>query len=71
MTPLQTRRRHHRAHTNIYNLLDENEKDQEKQWQYTRIMKNKKAQKEKIYNRRSRKYNGKVKSIDANTKKEI
>ena len=30
MTPLQTRRRHHRAHTNIYNLLDENEKDQEK-----------------------------------------
>ena len=30
MTPLQTRRRHHRALTNIYNLLDENEKDQEK-----------------------------------------
>ena len=32
-------------------------------------MKNKKAQKEKIYNRRSRKYNGKVKSIDTNTEK--
>ena len=30
MIPLQTRRRHHRAHTNIYSLLDENEKDQEK-----------------------------------------
>ena len=34
-------------------------------------MKNKKAQKEKIYNRRSRKYNGKVKSIDTNTEREI
>ena len=44
---------------NMHNLLDKNEKDQEKQLQYTRIIKkieenqnNKKVQKEKICNRR-------------------
>ena len=34
-------------------------------------MKNKKAKKENIYNRTSRKYNGEVKSTDTNTEKEI
>ena len=46
---------------NLYNLLDENEKDWGKQLHYTRIIKkigknqnNKKVQTEKIYNRRSK-----------------
>ena len=46
---------------NMYNLLDENEKDWEKQLQYTTIIKKigknqngRKVGKEKIYNRRSK-----------------
>ena len=62
---------------NKYNLLDENEKDWENivatYWNNKENMEKleQKVQKEKIYNRTSKKYNKKVKWTDTNTEKEM
>ena len=62
---------------NKYNLLDENEKDWENilatYWNNKENMEKleQKVQKEKIYNRTSKKYNKKVKWTDTNTAKEM